>query len=373
MPAEVYVGSYPRAYHADTVDVGVGISVFSHDGARGPLDLIQEVPALRPGWLAPHPTRRFLYAANEVRTRADGTDGGLVTAYAVDQHSGRLAEVNAQLTEGSPCHAVVDATGSLLLVSTFHGSTVHVFPIEDDGRIGDESSRVAHAGSGIHPTRQREPHPHAVVIDPANRYVLVPDLGTDRVEVHELDVDARTLRARPRAGVSLPPGTGPRHLVFHPGGRWVFVVGEMDATVTTLEFDPLTGTLAIRSTLDVLPDEVPGYRSAAEILVRADGSTVYVTHRSHGSSGPRAEGGEDCVVWFDVDTETGRLTRAGRLHSGGAIPRACCFDASGTRLLVAHQGSGTIIWFDIEPDGSLLATGVETPVAAPVCLAVLPA
>ena len=169
--------------------------------------------------------------------------------------------------------------------------------------------------------------------------------------------------------MSLPPGSGPRHLVIHPTGAWVFVVNEMNATVTSMAYDQDTGDLTVESTVAVLPDDAPGYRSAAEIAIDPSGRFVYVTHRSHGSSGPRPEGGEDCVVWFDVDVATGRLWRAGRVPSGGLIPRSCVFREGATKLLVAHQGSSTLVEFDVDPvTGALQPSGLVVPSPVPVCL-----
>lgn len=366
----LYVGTFPRAYHADAEDVARGISVFrlSPGPATDGSTRVQEQEALRPGWLVRHPARNVIYAVNEVAAVA-GRPGGSVTAYSVDPATGRLAELNRLPTAASPCHATVDAAGTSLLVTTFHGSTIHVFALSADGRLGAETDTVVHTGSSVHPVRQRTPHPHAVVLDDRSKYALVPDLGTDRVEVYRFDAMRGALDRLPDAGVSLAPGSGPRHLAFHPNARWAYVVNEMNATITALSFDPATGALNPIQTIAVLPDDVPGYRSAAEILVDSAGRFVYVTHRSHGSSGPRPEGGEDCIAWFRIDAADGRLMRSGRVPSGGAIPRAAVFAAQGAKLLVAHQGDGTIVEFDVDAvDGALRRSGrvIHTPV--PVCL-----
>ena len=361
----LYVGTFPRAYHSDSEDSATGI--YGWAGREAEYDLVEVMPAIRPGWLTWHPSRRYLYAVNEVRS-TDGHAGGSVTAYSIHPETGSLSELNRRPTGPSPCHAAVDATGRMLLVSSFHGSTVHAFALDADGQIGPETDTVAHVGSSIHP-RQTEPHPHAVTIDRGNRFVIVPDLGTDRVEVYGLDVEKGVLIRRPEAGATLPPGSGPRHVAIHPTGAWVFVVNEISATVTTMSYDDASGNLSVVSVVPVLPEGVSGYRSAAEIVVDSSGRFVYVTHRSHGSSGPRPEGGEDCVAWFAVDAATGRLRPEGRVPSGGAIPRSCVFREGGAKLLVAHQGSSTIVEFNVDRvTGALTRSGRVVASPVPVCL-----
>lgn len=360
----IYTGTFARALRSDPEDTAFGIYSLRVDldaGTARPLGLARTT---RPGWLVQHPTLPVLYAVNEAK------DGSSVTAYAVDDERGLLSETARRPTTGSPCHAAVTADGRMLAVTCFHGGAVHTFALDEDGGLGDETGRTALVGSGTHPVRQAAPHPHSVNLDPSGRWALVPDFGTDRVEVFAVDADTRTLVHRPEAGVSIAPGSGARHGVFTSDGGWFFVVSEMSAAVTSLRFDPSTGAIEVAAEAPILPLTQPGLRSGAEIVIDAADAFLYATNRAHGSSGPVPEGGEDCVAWFAIDRATGALAQRGRIPSGGSIPRTCLLTADGRRLLVAHQGSSTIVVFDIADDGSLAPSGtvIETPV--PVALAV---
>lgn len=364
----LYIGTYPRAYHSDTADAARGIHVLGD--SQHPYAPVQMQEALRTGWLVLHPSGERLYALDEVKER-DGKPGGSVTSYAVDPSTGRLTKLGHRRTAASPCHAALDPSSRLLVVATFHGGVVHAFPVEHDGTLGEETSRVAHRGSSVHPVRQLSPHPHGVAFDPTGRFVFVPDLGTDRVEVHGVEAENGLLTPDPAAGVALPAGSGPRHIVLHPTAPLAYVVNEMTATITTLSYDRLDGRLRVVDATSVLPEDAPGIRSAAEMLLHPTARWLYVTHRSHGSSGPRPDGGEDCIVRFRVDEATGRLHDARPVPSGGLIPRTAAFRAGGSELLVGHQGSGDLRGFDVDPDdGTLTPSGVVVSVPVPVCLVV---
>jgi 6-phosphogluconolactonase (cycloisomerase 2 family) len=158
--------------------------------------------------------------------------------------------------------------------------------------------------------------------------------------------------------------------VLHPEAALAYVVNEMSATVTTLAYHQ-DGRLTPLSEDALLPDDVPGIRSGGEILMHPSGAWLYVTHRSHGSSGPRPGGGEDCIVRFRIDASTGRPHDPVRIASGGSIPRTAAFRDGGAGLRVGHQGSGTIVDFDIDPvEGTLYPTGVVIDTPVPVCVIV---
>jgi len=362
--AFLYAGTFPRAYRSDTTDVAFGVYVLRIDPATGELHPAGLAETPRSGWVTAHPTGRFLYVANEVE-EFEGRPGGGVSAFSVDPVTGALSPLNTRPTGAAPCHCTVDATGRYLLVSTFHGGTVHLFPLGADGRIGPALDVHQHEGTSVHPRRQAGPHAHSVTLDPANRFALVADLGTDRVVGYELD----TARGRlvPSSSTPVTPGSGPRHLAFHPGGAFAYLVNEMAASVTVFGYGG--GLLRELQTMDLLPDGFTGHRSAAGIAVHPSGRFLYATTRSRGSSGPPPEPGLDSVVWFEIG-EDGGLTPRGRTHSGGEIARSLVLDPAGERLYVAHQGSGTIVTFRIG-DGEPVPAGQVTATPVPVCLQII--
>jgi 6-phosphogluconolactonase len=372
-PGLLYVGTHRRAHRADPVDVAFGIYTFrrEHDAWRPGANSLTETP--QPGWMAVHPSGRFLYVANEVGDFA-GTACGGVSAFAIEPGTGTLRPLNTRRTPPLPCHCEVDASGRYLLVATFGGGSVHLYPIASDGHIGPEADAHRHTGSSMHPRRQASPHAHAVGIDPANRFVLVPDLGTDQIIVYELDRVSGKLISRPERNVRLVPGSGPRHVTFDPQARFVYLMNEMSATITVFAYDATCGALVELQSVDTLPDGFTGLRSAAEIGVHPAGRFVYATTRSHGSSGEPPARGLDSIIWFEIDEHTGRLRLRGRVSSGGEIPRTFTFDSRGRRLYVGHQCSGTVVTFRIDAKtGAPSATGEVLATPVPVCLRLIDA
>ena len=365
----LYVGTHRRAQRADPEDIAFGIYEFeANDGLLTGGNLV-ETP--QPGWIAAHPNTQVLYATNEVR-ELDGKAGGSVSAFAIEPHKGSLSLLNTRRTPPLPCHCEVDAGGRFLLVATFGGGSVHLFPLMPDGRLAPEADAHRHTGSSVHPRRQTEPHAHAVAIDPRNCFVLVPDLGIDQVLVYELDAARLKLIPRPEQGICLPPGSGPRHLTFGGGGTHAYLMNEMSATISVFAYTSATGGLTPIQTADLLPEGFAGHRSGAAIALHPHGRTLYATTRSRTSSGLPPKPGLDSLVWFDLDGETGRIELKGSISSGGEIPRSFTFDNSGEYLFVGHQGSGTLVTFRLDPlTGRPHPTGqvVQTPV--PVCLRLL--
>jgi 6-phosphogluconolactonase len=364
MPDYLYVGTYPDPAHPAT-----GLYVLSLDPSSGDPRPAGMTPTPTPSWVALHPGGRYLYAMNEVPEFA-GRPGGGVSGFAIDPATGLLSPVNAQPTRGAlPCHGVVDKTGRYLLVATYRGGTVEMFPIDGDGRLGPACDRHQHEGSSTRPDRQDEAHAHAVTLDPDNRFALVADLGTDTVVHYELDLDRGRLVPHPERDAHIVPGSGPRHLAFHPGARFAYLISELSATVTAFAYQAATGELRELQSVSTLPDGFVGYRATAEVAVHPSGRFLYASNRSDGSGGEPPECGVDSIVWFEIDAGSGRLRRRGRAGSGGMLPRSFVISADGTRLYVANQHSGTIARFLIDAEtGDLTPDGDRAPVPAPVGL-----
>lgn len=366
-PELLLVGTHRRAHRDDPDDLAFGIYswVRGEDGAFAAASLT-ETP--QPGWITLHPNRRFVYAANEVR-QFEGRDGGAISAFAIAADGTTLVPLNVRPIPAMPCHCEVDASGRYLLVATFAGGSVHMFALDADGSIGPECSTHHHQGSSIHPRRQTSPHAHAVAIDPGNRFVLVPDLGTDSLLIYGLDLDAGRLVPHPERTIRLPAGSGPRHVAFSPDASHVYLMNEMNASITAFDYDAEAGTLSRQETTELLPEGFAGLKSGGAIEVHHSGRFVYATTRSHGSSGEPPARGLDTLVWLGRNARDGSLTLLGRTNSGGQIPRSFAFDGSGERLFIGHQCSGTIVAFDVDPvDGTPAASGetIKTPV--PTCV-----
>lgn len=351
-PNLVYVGTYTRDGRAE------GIYLFRHDPEMGALTHLGLTEDRDPSFLALDPSKRFLFAVNEHRELA-GEGHGQVASYAVDQDTGGLRFLSRQSTHGGePCHLTTDPSGRCLIVVNHEHGSVAVLPIDADGRLQPSSHVEQHVGSGPGPT-QEGPHAHFVTFDPTQQRLLVADKGIDKVMLYRLDAEAGKLVPNDPPSAPLHRGAAPRHIAFHPNGRFVYVNGEADMTVTAFTYAGESGAMEELHHLSTLPEGATAERlSTAQILVHPSGRYVYVSNRGH-----------DSIAIFAIDQETGRLTPAGHASTQGNTPRNFAFDPSGTFLYAANQNSDTIVHFRVDAEsGQLTPTGDVTAVGAPVCI-----
>lgn len=349
----VFIGTY-------TGGESRGIYRFEIDAATGGL---VSGPTLagaseNPSFLALHPSGKVLYAVNEVADFRGATTGA-VSAFAVDPITGSLALLNQQPSEGAdPCHGTVDAAGRHLLVANYASGTVAVLPLAADGRIGPAGSVRRYAGSGPDALRQEGPHAHQVLLDATQRYALCADLGSDRIRVERYAGAAGILVPSEPDGVALDPGSGPRHLAWHPTAPVLYAINELRSTVTALRWDAAGGVLTPFQTITTLPEGFAGENTAAEIAVSPDGRFVYASNR-----------GDDSLAAFATDP-SGALTPVARVPAGGRTPRSFAIDPAGRWLLAANQASGTVVVFRLDP-GTGLPQAVGTPIEVPEPASVL--
>lgn len=334
----LYVGSY-----------GNGIALATADPATGLPTLVGTVADTPdPSYVALSPDGRTLYAANEL-------EAGTISAFAV-RAGGALRFLGSRSTRGAhPCHVHVHPNGKYVLSANYTSGSVTVHPIGAGGALREASDVAQHTGSGPDATRQEGPHAHKVLTDPQGRYVHAVDLGADRVFGYKLYKG----KLLPIGALRLPPGSGPRHLSFHPSGRTAYVTNELTATVTVLAYDPTFGRFTPVQTLLTAP-ETPGTRNyPSEVLVSAGGRFVYVANRGHNS-----------VAVFAVDGD--RLTALGTAPAGGDWPRHIAFSRDGRFIYVANQRSGQLTTLRVNgQDGSLTPAGPALTTGTPTV--VLPA
>jgi 6-phosphogluconolactonase len=351
-PNLVYVGTYTR------LGTSEGIYVYRRDPESGALTPLHTVSETDPSFLCFDPSQRFLFAVSEMRAFA-GEGMGEAVSFQIDQETGDLTPLSRQSTlGGEPCHLTTDPSGRFLLVANHEHGSVAVLPIDADGRLRPASDLRQHEGSGPGPTQQG-PHAHFVTFDPPGERLLVNDKGIDKVMIYRLDLAAGTLVPHDPLFARLHPGAAPRHLAFHPNGRYAYVNGEADMTVTAFAYDPERGAFQELHYLSTLPEGATGERlSTAQILVEPSGRFVYVSNRGH-----------DTIAIFAIDQTTGRLAPAGHASTQGQTPRNFAIDPSGTFLYAANQNSGTIVHFRLDTQsGQLEPTGDVTEVGAPVCI-----
>jgi len=357
-PYFVYFGTYTGAKSK-------GIYVSRFDTATGKLGAPELAAETKnPSFVAIHPNRRFLYAVGEFSS-AGGKKGGVVSAFAIEPASGKLTLLNQQPAGGggAPCYVSVDNAGGHALAANYGGGSIVVLAIKKDGSLGETTALVQHTGSSVNPQRQAGPHAHAINLDAANRFVFVPDLGLDKVMIYRYGPKGALTPNEPAFG-SVAPGSGPRHIAFHPNGCFAYVINEMACTMTTFSYDAKRGELKELQSLSTLPageSVQPGY-STAEVLAHPSGKFVYGSNRGH-----------DTIAIFAVDPKSGKLTLVGHESTQGKVPRCFGLDPTGAYLLAANQSSDNVAVFRIDPkSGKLTPTGQSIEVGAPVCVMFMP-
>lgn len=357
MAKRIYVGTYTHT-GGDLPVREEGIFWFHFDENSGKLTREGAARSESPAFLALTANGRFLYAVNELNCYPNPPGGG-VSAFAVEPASGQLTFLNRVPSHGAdPCYISLDKTEKWVLVSNYSGGSVSVYPVAANGQLAPQSDFIQHQGHGPNPKRQEKAHAHSIQMDPANRIALVADLGLDQIKLYRLDRAQGKLLAHTPASMALHPGAGPRHLEFHPNGRWVYVVNELDSTLALFHYDPAAGSAVHRQTVSLLPEAYTGERWAADIHIHPNGRFVYASNR-----------GDDSLAIFQIDPVDGKIALSGRVNSGGRMPRNFGIDPGGRWLIAANQKGNNLVVFALDPEnGSLTPTGEAVEVMAPVCI-----
>jgi 6-phosphogluconolactonase len=349
----LYVGTY-------TEHGSKGIYTYQFDSSTGKLSsigLVAETPA--PSFLAIAAGGKFLYAVNELE-KYNGQASGAVSAFAV-QPDHKLTLLNQLASRGAdPAHVVLDRTGKYALVANYTGGSVAVFPLLKDGSLGEATSFVQHKGHGVNPERQEGPHAHAIAMSPDNRFAIVADLGLDELLVYSFDAAKGTLGPDPQI-MKTAPGAGPRHLMFSPNGKLLYVINEMQSTVVTYSYDAIRGSLHELQTVPTLPKNFSGSSTTAEIEIDPSGKFLFASNRAVNEDGT--------IAVFAIDPAKGMLTLVETDSTAGKTPRNFVIDPTGSWLLAANQDSNNIVVFRLDhKTGHLTPTGVSAQLSSPVCL-----
>ena len=289
-------------------------------------------------YLTLHPKKPYLYAVASNK----------VFAFNVNKSNGLLSLINEQPSEGrGPCYVAVDKTGKWLFVANYSGGNIALFPLRGDGRVLEAKQVINHQGASVNPDRQKGPHPHLITASPNNKFVLVPDLGADKIFIYSFDDKKGSLQANDFPFVKAQPGAGPRHLTFHPRKNFCYIINELNATVTAYRWDPSGGVLEEIQTLATLPDSFKEFNKSADIHLTKNGKYLYATNRGHNS-----------LAGFKVLGD-GSLQATGHYPSGGDFPRNF-FVLNDQQLLTANKHTGNIVLFDIDRETGDLTLKKET-------------
>jgi 6-phosphogluconolactonase len=326
-----------------------GVHTIEVDPETGEMDLLDSIVAgPDPTFVVPHPSGNYIYAA----VRED--EEGRIATFEIDRETGNLTRINS-VPSGSlgPCHCSTDAAGQYLFVAHYVGGTVSMLPIEDNGAVSEPTVVIKHSGSSIDSDRQASPHPHSVNPGPDDEYLFVPDLGTDDLVVYEIQPDEATLSLKHKKAVT--PGSGPRHLSFDPTGKRLYLVNELDSTITTFDRG-LAGKLTKLSSVPTLPQKNSRNNKAAEVATHPSGDYVFASNR-----------GEDTIATFA--TEPDGLEFVSQTATSGEWPRHFDIDPLGNHLFVENRHTDDIVAFRIDGDsGKLTSLGERLSIQEPVCL-----
>jgi 6-phosphogluconolactonase len=349
----VYIGTYTGP------GKGQGIYLTHLDLAAGTLSPPEVVAeTVNPTFLALHPSHKFLFAVNEVMEFNGKKDGG-VTGFAIDAGNGKLTEINQQLSGGTgPCHLSFSPDGKHVLIANYVGGSFEVVPVGEDGKMAEPSCVIQDDKSNP----KRQPHGHCIQFDPAGKFVVADDLGLDKIFVFHFDAAKGVLTANDPPAVDTAKGAGPRHLAFHPNGKWAYNINELNSTMNAYAWDGERGVLTELQSLSTLPADFHGKSSCAEVQVHPSGRFLYGSNR-----------GDDSIAIFKIDAETGKLTPSGHTPVGGKTPRNFALDPAGNWLLAANQDSGNVVVFKVDAEtGELKPNGQTIKVGAPVCVTFVP-
>ena len=341
------VGTYTNTENTN------GIHVYSFNAETGEFaEKSKVVDITNPSYLAISKDKKNVYSVSE------GGEGKGINAFSFDVKTGKLTLLNSGSAGGNgPCYISVDDKKQTVFAGNYGGGSLSATRLNKDGSLSEDIQVIQHTGSGVNKSRQEKPHVHAVVLSPDNRFLLVPDLGTDKVNIYRYEPGSTNpLTSAEPAFASVNPGGGPRHLTFHPNGKHAYVILEMEGAIAA--FDYHNGKLEGRQSISMLAPGFNGDVGAADIHISPDGKFLYGSNRGEANE----------IVIYSID-KNGGLTYAGRQADLINTPRNFAIDPSGNFLLVGNQNGNDIVIFKRDQNTGLLTdSGKRIPVDKPVCL-----
>ena len=333
-----------------------GLYVYEFNSATG--DLVYKAKATgvtNPSFLAITNDQNFVYAVNETGRE---TPGG-VSSFKFDSKSGELTLLNKVRSMGDdPCYVSVDKKGKHVFVGNYSGGNLSAFQVQNNGSLTDAVEVIKHEGNGPDTSRQEKAHVHSTVIAPDGKYLLTADLGTDKVYAYKISNgnSENILTAHQPPYTAVAPGSGPRHLDFHPNGKFAYLIHELTGDVSVYKYHK--GKLTAIQTISMLAQDFKGQTGAADIHVSPDGRFLYASNR----------GDANDIGIFSIQAD-GKIILAGRQSTLGKGPRNFAMDPGGNFLLAANQNSDEVVVFKRDKQTGLLSdTGKRLKIGQPVCL-----
>lgn len=333
-----------------------GIYVFQFNSNNGTAKTVSSIKISNPSFVAISPDEKFVYSVEE--NAADKGRGGNITAFSFDKTTGTLTFINRQPSAGDhPCYVSTDKTGKWVAAGNYTSGSLSILPVLTDGSLGAATTIIKHEGSGFNKARQASPHVHCTYFSPDNRFLFVPDLGIDKVMIYAFDETTGKLTAAKQPFAESVPGSGPRHINFHPSNKYAYLMQELSGTITAFKYK--NGKIKSRQIISSMPAGDTSFAGSADIHVSPDGKFLYASNRAESNT----------IGIFSINQKNGKLSLIGHQSTLGKTPRNFNFDPSGNFLLVANQNSDAIVIFKVDKQTGLLTdTHNRIDVGKPVCL-----
>ncbi|MBM7573201.1 lactonase family protein [Aquibacillus albus] len=337
-----FVGSYTKAESK-------GVYTFTLDKEKREITDINVAAELNnPTYLTVSKDNQFLYAVAK-----EGEKGG-VTAFSLNEQTGELTLLNSQTSEGSPpCHVSVSSDNSNVVTANYHTTKVESYLTNEDGSLNPAVSVMEHEGNGPH-DRQEKPHMHFSGFTPDEKYIIAIDLGSDNVITYAVDngklTKVHTFETK--------PGSGPRHIAFHPNGKYAYVMTELSSEVLVLHYNEQDGSFSEVQSIPTIPSDFTETNDGSAIHLSPDGKFVYAGNRGHNS-----------IAIFSVDESTGKLSFVEWASTEGNWPRDFALDPTGKFVVAANQKSNSLVLFERdEATGKLSLLQKDVPAPEAVCV-----
>ena len=344
---KILIGTYTNAGNSE----GIYYYQFNSDGSA---KAISQRKAIDPSFLVTSTKKDFVYSVSE-----GGNGKGAVNAYSFNKITGEFTQFNSVLSGGDhPCHISTDRKNRFVFVSNYSGGNLSAIAINADGSLSNEKQTIQHTGSSVNKARQEKAHVHSAVLSPDEKFLVVQDLGTDKISVYAVDLNNQTkpLSENPVSVFNCNPGDGPRHISFHSTKPFVYAVQELTGSVTVLAFK--NGELRKLQQINMFDKVTDKKSGAADIHLSPDGKFLYTSNR--------ADYNDLAIYKVGVN---GLLTWAGSQSTLGLAPRNFAIDPTGNFLLAANQNSNEIVVFKRNKmTGLLNDTGNRISVGKPVCI-----
>ncbi len=330
----VFVGSYNWDKNKD------GLYVYKLDTVNGDLTFVAAHKILNPSYLSISANGKYIYACTETKTPGAGS----VSSFSFSPNSGKLEYLNSRSSQGeNPVYLSTDKAGKWLVNANYTQAGISVYPLNADGSIGDIAQHFRHKGKSIDAGRQDAAHPHSVVFSPAEDYIFMPDLGSDKIWCYKFDgsLPEPLLKTAPVPFILTTPGSGPRHLTFHPNGQYAYCIEELKGTISAYRY--ADGFLDRIGRMKAHSNQYKSGFNSADIHISPDGRFLYASNR----------GEENNIAIYAIKND-GTLNSLGYQSTHGDHPRIFDIDPTGKFLIVANQTSGDVVVFRRDPETGLL-------------------